>query len=323
MQGGREMSTKGGRAIRQIFDHTINQRNQVEWAKWVPNGDRIIYSSTEGNPAEREFFDLSTTNGQKKNLAWSQSGMRTNPQMNDSGEPMLLYSFSQWNRPDDLQVQRACGNCEGINFPKTLTETVPMEFTRRAWSVPKFFDIPSRDGKAIKSKIYLPPGHNAKQKYPMVIFVHKRATYRTRSTAGTTTIAVYVRRSADAEGLCCSRHRYRGSAGYGRDGVPTFTVFSAVRLGDHIDAIDYMVKNYSVDQNVSTMAGATVALWPECWYFVHPDRIAAAAAYVRYSVENYYAANPSYTAQQQLRTKSKLTNAVRRSHTRRNSRSPY
>jgi hypothetical protein len=115
MQGGREMSTQGGTTYSTNVSITqLTKGNwQVEWAKWVPNGDRIIYSSTEGNPAEREFFDLSTTNGQKRSLAWSQGGMRTNPQMNDSGEPMLLFSFSQWNRPDDLQVQRACGNCEG------------------------------------------------------------------------------------------------------------------------------------------------------------------------------------------------------------------
>src|SRR5258706_413383 len=36
---------------------------QVEWAKWMPGGDKIIYSSTEHNPAERLFYALTPANG--------------------------------------------------------------------------------------------------------------------------------------------------------------------------------------------------------------------------------------------------------------------
>ena len=303
LQGGREISAQGGTSYSTNVSITQLTKGkwQVEWAKWVPNGDHIIYSSTEGNPAEREFFDLSTTNGQKKGLAWSQSGMRTNPQMNDGGEPMLLFSFSQWNRPDDLQVQHACGNCEAINFPKTLTETVPAEFARRAWSVPKFIDIPSRDGKSIKSKIYLPAGHNAKQKYPMVIFVHGAGYLQNTINGWNNYYREFMFNDLlTRKGYVVLDIDYRGSAGYGREWrTDVYDFLGGKDYDDQIDAIDYMVKKYSVDQkHIGAYGGSYGGFMAGMLVLRAPERIAAAAALRPvFDWKNYYAANPSYTAQ--------------------------
>ncbi len=276
---------------------------QVEWAKWRPDGDRIIYLTTESNPAQRDFFDLSVATGQKAGLAFSQAGMRTNPQMNDSGDPMLVFSFSKWNQPDDLEVQRACANCGGINFPRNLTNTAPGAFSRRRWSEPKFTEIPSKDGKKIPAKIYLPAGHNpnAKTKYPMVIFVHGAGYLQNVINGWNNYYREFMFNDLLAKrGYVVLDIDYRGSAGYGRDWrTDVYDFLGGKDFDDHIDSIDHMVKNYGVNQSKIGVYGGSYGGFMAAMLVARaPERIAAAAA-LRPVMDwkNYYAANPGYTAQ--------------------------
>ncbi len=274
---------------------------QIEWAKWRLDGNRVIYLSTEGNPAQRDFFDLSVANGQKEGLAFSQAGMRTNPQMNDSGEPMLVFSFSMWNQPDELQAQRACAECGGINFPLTITNSVPAPFMSRSWTVPKFIDIPSRDGKVIKSKIYLPPGHDPKKKYPMAIFVHGAGYLQNTINGWNNYYREFMFNDLlTRKGYVVLDIDYRGSAGYGRDWrTDVYDFLGGKDYDDHIDSIDFMVKNYGVNQSKIGVYGGSYGGFMAAMLAARaPDKIAAAAA-LRPVMDwkNYYAANPGYTAQ--------------------------
>ena len=275
---------------------------QVEWAKWTSDGKSIVFSSTEGNPAERRFFYFDMGRRLHLELGSVGRGMIANPQLSEQGEQQtILFGFSQWNAPEELFAMRACPGCPDVKAPVKLTATTPAAFTKRTWNEPKFIDIPSRDGKQIKSKIYLPTGHDRKKKYPMAIFVHG-AGYLQNTINGWNN---YYREFMFNELLTQKGYvvldiDYRGSAGYGRDWrTDVYDFLGGKDFDDHIDAIDFMVKNYGVDQKrIGVYGGSYGGFMAGMLAMRAPERIAAAAALRPvFDWKNYYASSPGYTAQ--------------------------
>jgi dipeptidyl aminopeptidase/acylaminoacyl peptidase len=172
-----------------------------------------------------------------------------------------------------------------------------------AWIEPKFIDIPSKDNKIIKSKIYLPAGHTpaSAKKYPMVIFVHG-AGYLQNTINGWNN---YYREFMFNEMLAAKGYvildiDYRGSAGYGRDWrTDVYDFLGGPDMQDHVDAIDHMVKNYGVDQKkIGVYGGSYGGFMAEMLAMREPGRIAAAAALRPVADwKNYYASSPVYTAE--------------------------
>lgn len=275
---------------------------QVEWAKWSA-GDRILFASTQASTAEREFYHLLPASGTIHSLAAQLKGMRSNPQLaeDDAEVKTFIYEYSTWDRPGEIVATSSCNvKCE-MKAPVQLTKTTPDSFSQRAWSIPKFIDIPSRDGKVIKSKIYLPAGHNAKQKYPMAIFVHGAGYLQNTINGWNNYYREFMFNDILAKkGYVVLDIDYRGSAGYGRDWrTDVYDFLGGKDFDDHIDAIDHMVKNYSVDQKrIGAYGGSYGGFMAAMLATRAPERIAAAAA-LRPVMDwkNYYAANPGYTAQ--------------------------
>ncbi len=147
---------------------------QVEWAKWLEGGDKIVYSSTQLTPSGREFFVLDARSLNFTRTPAPVGGMKTNPQLSEHMNPkqILIYSSSHLIKPEELFASEICLDCTHTILPKKLTNTTPESFMNLKWNEVKFRDMPSRDGKVIKARIHLPAGHNPKQKYPMAIFVH-------------------------------------------------------------------------------------------------------------------------------------------------------
>lgn len=273
---------------------------QVEWAKWTPDGAEIFFSSTEQRPSERRFFSLSPRTD-KATVVPSQpmGAMRTGIQMNDEGTPYLLFSQSRWNEPDDLFAQRICPLCSDL--PTQLTHTVPTAFPARWNAAPKFIDIPSRDGKQIKSKIYVPTGFDAKKKYPMVVFVHGAGYLQNTINGWNNYYREFMFNELLAQrGYVVLDIDYRGSAGYGREWrTDVYDFLGGKDYDDEIDAIDFMIKNYGVDAaKVGVYGGSYGGFMAEMLAFRGPEKIAAAAALRPVADwKNYYASSEVYTAQ--------------------------
>lgn len=275
---------------------------QVEWAKWVAGGSSIIYSSTEENPAERQFYELSPESGGKIMLPAFDKGMRIAPQMDEvNDQPTLLYGFSQWNRPDEIYAQKVCPRCRGLNLPERLTQTVSENFAKRVWNAPKFVDIPSRDGKVIKAKIYLPAGHNAARRYPMAVFVHGAGYLQNTINGWNNYYREFMfNQILTQRGYVVLDIDYRGSAGYGRDWrTDVYDFLGGKDMDDHIDAIDYVVKNYAADATkVGVFGGSYGGFMAGMLATRAPEKVAAAAALRPvFDWKNYYASSPQYTAQ--------------------------
>jgi dipeptidyl aminopeptidase/acylaminoacyl peptidase len=274
---------------------------QVEWAKWTAE-NQILYMSTEEGYADREFFALFPENGQKVKLYSPEKGMKVSPQIyGTEDQPRLLFERSKWNEPGDLYAQRVCPLCKSRDVPVKLTNSAPEGFKTRKWNEPKFIEVASRDGKKIPAKIYLPPGHSAKLKYPMVIFVHGAGYLQNVINGWNNYYREFMFNDLlTRKGYVVLDIDYRGSAGYGRDWRTDVHDFLGGKdFDDHIDAIDHMVKNYSIDQKrIGTYGGSYGGFMAGMLVTRAPERIAAAAALRPvFDWKNYYATNPGYTAQ--------------------------
>jgi dipeptidyl aminopeptidase/acylaminoacyl peptidase len=301
---------------------------QVEWAKWRSD-QTIAYLSTQQGTTVREFYTLSA-DGTVTHYAIhkdNELGMKDSPQLAE-GNDYLLYSFSKWNQPPDLYGYAReidSRTAETIWWPAPLTQTAdqfgqfvisrfsrplfptkavrstPSQNQPGGWVVPKFIDILSRDAKQIKSKIYLPAGFDKKKKYPMVVFVHG-AGYLQNVTNGWNN---YFREFMFNELLTQKGYvvldiDYRGSAGYGREWrTDVYDFLGGKDYDDHLDAIDFMIKNYAVDaKHVGVYGGSYGGFMAEMLAFRAPEKIAAAAALRPVADwKNYYASSPAYTAQ--------------------------
>jgi dipeptidyl aminopeptidase/acylaminoacyl peptidase len=275
---------------------------QVEWAKWANEG-RIVYLSTEDGTEGREFSVFDVISNSRIDFTDNDGAMITSPQMSENSHPTLLFEKSRWSTPGDLfAVQVVRDKPEpSVKFAAKLTNTVPSGFGTVRWTEPKFIDIPSRDGKQIKSKIYLPAGHDAKKKYPMAIFVHGAGYLQNTINGWNNYWREFMFNDLLAKkGYVVLDIDYRGSAGYGRDWrTDVYDFLGGKDYDDHIDAIDFMVKNYGVDQKrVGVYGGSYGGFMAGMLAMRAPERIAAAAALRPvFDWKNYYAANPQYTAQ--------------------------
>jgi dipeptidyl aminopeptidase/acylaminoacyl peptidase len=293
---------------------------EVDWAKWTTDGDQFVFSSTEENPAEREFYSFDTQTTKKVKVYDAKKGMKTSPQINkDGGESILLYEFSQWNQPSELYAVRVCPGCRGMNIPRQVTKSTPEGFKKINWSAPQFVDIPTRDGKQIKAKIYLPDnfGQNrAKRVFPLVIFVHGAGYLQNTVNGWNNYYREFMFHTLlTQKGYVVLDIDYRGSAGYGRDWrTDVYDFLGGKDYDDHLDAIDFAVKNYAVNaQKIGVYGGSYGGFMAEMLVMRAPEKIAAAAALRPVADwKNYFASSPVYTAER-LGFPDKNVEAYRRS----------
>lgn len=270
---------------------------EIDWAKWLNTGNEIVFSSTQEGTATREFFTVNKAGNVKKYFSMpdNEKTMKTNPQLSKNGET-LLFRSSKSNQPTELFAFRT-SSPTGL---QKLTETTPESFNQIAWSEPKFIDIPTRDGKTIKAKIYLPNNPDKAKKPPMVIFVHGSG-YLQNTINGWNN---YYRETMfntllTQKGYAVLDIDYRGSAGYGRDWRTDVHDFLGGKdYDDHLDAIDFAVQNYNVNpQKIGVYGEGYGGFMAEMLAF-RSNKIACAAALRPVADwKNYYVSSPVYTTE--------------------------
>ena len=283
---------------------------EVDWAKWEFQGNAIVYSSTQENTSARQFYSIRV--GEMERTNWSftpyklpnselYKGMKTNPQLEDS---VLLFRYSEWNKPDELYVTDRLHDSnlktDITGLISRITKTTPESFLNRKWNAPQFVDIPARDGKLIKSKVYTPSDFSKSKKYPMVIFVHG-AGYLQNTINGWNNYSreFMFNELLTQKGYVVLDIDYRGSAGYGRDWrTDVYDFLGGKDYEDELDAIDFAVKNYAVDaKKVGVYGGSYGGFMAEMMAF-RTDKIACAAALRPVADwKNYYASSPVYTVE--------------------------
>ncbi|MEO8573562.1 MAG: alpha/beta fold hydrolase, partial [Pyrinomonadaceae bacterium] len=315
--GGEQVATSDGPSLTgKIATTQFTKGNwQVEWAKWI-DAEKIVYTSTQKEShnrlqlevplfgaAERQLYLTNSSGHFGMNMTNNMPGMRTGFQISESAEkPIVLFERSTWNEPGELYVE-PMSFALGPQEIRQLTHTTPTSFKAIKWSTPKLLEIPSRDGKKIPAKIYLPAGYNpkAKQKYPMVVFVHGAGYLQNVINGWNNYYREFMfNELLTQKGYVVLDIDYRGSAGYGRDWrTDVYYFLGGKDFDDHIDAIDFMVKSYNVNQSkIGVYGGSYGGFMAAMLAERAPERIAAAAALRPvFDWKNYYASSPGYTAQ--------------------------
>ena len=282
---------------------------QVEWAKWDTRVSQIFFVSTMVGTAVRSMAAVSIDGKVEAEITTNRmDAMIESPQIStESHNIRAIYGISRWNEPTELFAQTlcfgfiVCSSTESVTAPIRLTGTTPRTFSEKDWVKPKFIDILSRDGKEIKLKIYLPASFGKKKKYPMVIFVHGAGYLQNVINGWNNYYREFMfNEMLTQKGYVVLDIDYRGSAGYGRDWrTDVYDFLGGKDYDDHIDAIDFMVKNYAVNPaKVGAYGGSYGGFMAAMLALRAPDKIAAAAA-LRPVMDwkNYYASSPVYTAQ--------------------------
>jgi len=270
---------------------------QVEWAKWTSDCS-VLYSSTKSGTEQRDLRALRLPERKELFMGLSSEGMVGSLQTSDPllAEINVLFEFSRWNVPGELYVLRS----DHLR-PIMLTSTVPKGFAAKNWNEPKFVSIPSRDGKNIPAKIYLPAGHNAKAKYPMIVFIHGAGYLQNVINGWNNYYREFMfNELLTQKGYVVLDIDYRGSAGYGRDWrTDVYDFLGGKDMDDHVDAIDFMVANYNVNKdNVGVYGGSYGGFMAGMLAMRASDKVAAAAALRPvFDWKNYYESSPGYTAQ--------------------------
>lgn len=270
---------------------------QVEWAKWF-FADTLVYSSTQNGAATRDFLMVKTDGKIYPMFEMPEKSLKNNTQLSETNY-VLLYEDSKWNQPTELFTYKQCVNCNEIPKSGQITNTTPESFKQIKWNEPKFIDIPTRDGKVVKSKVYLPSNFDKSKKYPLVVFVHGAGYLQNTINGWNNYYREFMFNDLlTRRGYVVLDIDYRGSAGYGRDWRTDVHDFLGGKdYDDHLDAIDYAVKNYSVDgKRVGVYGGSYGGFMAGMLVLRAPDKIAASAALRPvFDWKNYYAANPVYT----------------------------
>ncbi len=274
---------------------------EIDWAKWRKDGNEIVFSSTEKNTATREFYTLDLESGKKFQVPSSEEGIKNGAQISTKGvEDVLLFEFSRWSQPSEIHAQRICPECRGLNYPNKLTASIPEKFKAIKWNEPQFISIKARDGKPIPAKIYLPANFDKTKKYPSIFFIHGAGYLQNVINGWNNYYREFMFNQLLAQkGYVVLDIDYRGSAGYGRDfRTDVYDFLGGKDYEDHLDAIDFAVKNYAVDaKRIGVYGGSYGGFMAEMLAF-RTDKITCAAALRPVADwKNYFASSPIYTAE--------------------------
>ena len=240
-----------------------NGKWEIGWARWV-DSRKFIFSSTQEATAERGIYTQLTYADNLERVDRQLLGMKSSIHLsefdNDSLKT-LIYSYSSWNQPSEIFAESVCGirtKC-GKGPPRKLSNTAPDAFLKRKWNKLKFTEFAARDGKKVPAKIYFPANFDKSKKHPMVIFVHGAGYLQNVINGWNNYYREFMfNQLLTQKGYVVLDIDYRGSAGYGRDWrTDVYDFLGGKDYTDHIDGIDFMVKEYNIDQNrIGTYGGS-------------------------------------------------------------------
>lgn len=188
-----------------------------------------------------------------------------------------LLEVSTLDHPADLYAMPL----DGTGRAQRLTSSVTAEFASLPWIEPEFVDIPCRDGRSVRARVYSFDGGGLVGDRPGVIFVHG-AGYTQNVHRGW---PYYFREMMFHSLLAYKGYvvvdlDYRASAGYGRDfRTAIYRHMSGPELEDMVDAARWMVEARGVDAaRIGTYGGSYGGFLAIMAVFKAPETFAAAAA---------------------------------------------
>lgn len=233
---------------------------------------KFYFTSSEGSFFERHFYSMPTDGGPRTRI----TSMAGNNQTNISpDEQMLAVIRSYSNKPPELYLEAMTPGAQA----KQITTSPTPEFFTYNWIDTPIVDFKARDGATVYAHLYKPA--NWRTGGPAVIFVHGAGYLQNVHKWWSNYYREYMFHHLLMEhGFLVMDIDYRGSSGYGRDwrtGIYRF--MGGKDLTDHVDAVNYLVKQHGVDpKRVGLYGGSYGGFITLMAMFTEPDVFAAGAA---------------------------------------------
>ncbi len=235
--------------------------------------------TNEVHPGEQHYYRLTIADGKKERIT-TMTGANQVSLSPDEKWMAILYSYS--TKPWELYLQ------ENLLPGKQARPSVPIQITNKAqsdefksysWKDPEVISFPARDGAPVYARLYKPA--NPDPHKPAVLFVHGAGYLQNAHKWWSSYFREYMFNNMLADnGYYVMDIDYRGSAGYGRDwrtGIYRF--MGGKDLSDHVDAANYLVKNFGVDpKRIGVYGGSYGGFITLMGMFNEPDVFAAGAA---------------------------------------------
>ncbi len=246
---------------------------EVQQAQVSKDKKYFYITTNEVHPGEQHFYRLPVTGGSPEKIT-TMTGANKVTISPDEKYIGIVYSYS--NRPWELYLQE---NKPGGKIQQITTQAQTEEFKSYAWKDPEVISFAARDGAKVYGRLFKPA--NPHPSKPAVIFVHGAGYLQNAHKWWSSYFREYMFHNLLAdEGYYVLDIDYRGSAGYGRDwrtGIYRF--MGGKDLTDHIDAKDYLVKNFGVNPSgVGIYGGSYGGFITLMAMFTEPDAFAAGAA---------------------------------------------
>jgi dipeptidyl aminopeptidase/acylaminoacyl peptidase len=235
---------------------------------------KFFYISTnEVHPGEQHFYRLSIADGKKERIT-TKTGAHQVAVSPDEKWLADIYSYSTQPWELFLRENKAGGKEEQLTF-KAKSD----EFSSYNWKDPEVISFTARDGAPVYARVYKPA--NPHPNKPAVLFVHGAGYLQNAHKWWSSYFREYMFNNLLADqGYYVMDIDYRGSAGYGRDWrTGIYRYMGGKDLSDHVDAVNYLVKNYGVNpSHVGLYGGSYGGFITLMGMFTEPDVFAAGAA---------------------------------------------
>lgn len=252
-----------------------NGEFEVSGPRASHDGRFIFFRSNETHPGVYEIYRVDTKNGSIRQLT-SLGGSIEAEWSPD--EKRLLLVHSTKTRPPELYITKANGNGD----VRRLTETVSGEFAEIEWTEPEVVEVPSRHGRPIYSRVYLP---NTERKdegnRPAVVFIHGAGYLQNAHHGWSSYFREFMFHSLlTRHGYVVLDMDYRASAGYGRDWrTAIYRQMGTPELEDIEDGVTWLVEHHGVDaERVGVYGGSYGGFLTLMALFTKPDLFACGAA---------------------------------------------
>lgn len=246
---------------------------EVQDLKLSKTKQHFYLLTNETHPGKLNWYRIKIDGSAKERITAWEGGYEVSM---SPDEKWIAYRYSYINKPWELYVQE---NAPGKKPIQVTNLSMSDEFKKYDWKEAKVTTIPARDGQSIYARIYEPTA--AKKNGAAVFFVHGAGYLQNVHYWWSTYFREYMFNNLLVDkGYTVIDIDYRASSGYGRDWrTGIYRHMGGKDLTDHVDAADFLVKNYSIDPNrIGLYGGSYGGFITLMGLFTTPDVFKAGAA---------------------------------------------
>lgn len=246
---------------------------EVQDLKLSKTKQHFYLLTNETHPGKLNWYRIKIDGSAKERITAWEGGYEVSM---SPDEKWIAYRYSYINKPWELFVQE---NAPGKKPIQVTNLSMSDEFKKYDWKEAKVTTIPARDGQSIYARIYEPTA--AKKNGAAVFFVHGAGYLQNVHYWWSTYFREYMFNNLLVDkGYTVIDIDYRASSGYGRDWrTGIYRHMGGKDLTDHVDAADFLVKNYGIDPNrIGLYGGSYGGFITLMGLFTTPDVFKAGAA---------------------------------------------